>query len=278
MKTTRFISVLAFFAASLQLFLPVAVQAAPLNVTQQYPDFVVSASLSYSFDATTGILKIGRTENIGTGGNNDGICNQATGENCSGTSSIGSYSAAPSPSPQLQVTNHPTTSTYTELFSLYLDLDNSGNVQSGSFRIDGVVRTSAFIPPFTGCSTAPYCVLYDGSTVSGGLWSGTITDFGWDDATGPSGFIQLTFNNASGIIGSQGLGHQEGAMIFSIANARQTTAGTPLLTDFKTQLTTVSWTATGNGGDVFVPIPGAIWLFGSGFLALLGVARRKSKR
>jgi hypothetical protein len=38
---------------------------------------------------------------------------------------------------------------------------------------------------------------------------------------------------------------------------------------------TADWTGSGFG-DVFVPVPAAVWLFGSGLLALLGICRRKS--
>lgn len=239
-------------------------QAAPLNLTKTYPDFYVTG-ISYSYDATTGILTVGKVENnAAVGGNNDWMCNP--GETCTGAGLVGSYSAAALPSPQLQVTNHPLTANpYKELFSLYVDLDGSGNVQAGStFRVDGVVRTNGFP---VGCTANTYtCVQYDGSTVSGGLLSGNLTEFGWSSNTGSNGLIEFRFNNASGLIGSQGLGFNAGGMILTVSSST--------LTNFGGQALTTSWTGTGFG-DVFVPIPAAVWLFGSGFLALLGVARRK---
>ena len=261
----------------LQLTLLGGSQAASLNLTQQYPDFTVTG-LSYSYDATTGILKIGRVENNAVlGGNDDWMCNP--GETCTGTGAVGSYSAAAPPSPQLHVTTDPTNTSYVESFSLYADLNGSGSVQSGSsFRVDGLVRTysvSGAPPPSCFPLSSYLCVLYDGQTVSGGLWSGSLNKFGWS-GTGATGIIEFEFNAANGILGSQGLGYTGGGMIFAITNARQTIAGTPLLTDFNSQLLTVSWTATSGTGDVFVPIPAAVWLFGSGLLALLGAARRKA--
>ena len=242
-------------------------QAAPLNLTKQYPDFYVTG-ISYSYDAITGILTVGQGEdNAAVGGNNDWMCNP--GETCTGTGTVGSYSAAAPPSPQLQVTNHPTDATYKELFSLYVDLDGSGNVQSGSFRVDGFVRSTAFVPPFTACTSAPYCEVYDGSDVSGGLLSGNLTDFGWSLNTGSNGLIEFRFDNAGGLIGSQGLGFNAGGMILTVSSST--------LTNFGAQALTTSWTGTGFG-DVFVPVPAAAWLFGSGLLALLGAARRKARK
>jgi len=270
----------ALLCTLLQLTLPGGSQAASLGLVQGFPDFVIGSSLSYSFDATTGVLKIGHYEV--SGGDGDGVCEP--GETCStSSSSIVSFAEGDAPAPQWQVTGQ---SPYLERFSLYAVLDSSGNVVSGAFRIDGIVRPIGWTPACTAhtsaCQVEINGVLLDGSDVSGGLWSGKLTQFGWEDppgsAQGPSGFIEFIFSDASGILGSEGLGYGGGGMIFHINNARQTTAGTPLLTDFGSQLLTVSWTATGNGGDVFVPVPAAVWLFGSGLLALLGVARRRTRR
>src|SRR3989344_9657499 len=250
----------ALLCTLLQLTLPGGSQAASLGLVQGFPDFVIGSSLSYSFDATTGVLKIGHYEV--SGGDGDGVCEP--GETCStSSSSIVSFAEGDAPAPQLQVTGK---SGYLERFSLYAVLDSSGNVVSGAYRIDGVVRPICF--PST-CPSGIYSegsTVFDGSLVTGGLWSGKLTQFGWEDppgsAQGPSGFIEFIFSDASGILGSEGLGYTGGGMIFHINNARQTTSGTPLLTDFGSQLLTVSWTASGDGGDVFVPVPAAVWLFG----------------
>ena len=249
----------------LQLTLPGWSQAAPLNLTRQYPDFYVTG-LSYSYDATTGILTIGRVEtNSALGGNDDWMCNP--GETCTGTGAVGSYSAAAAPSPQLQVTNSVATPSYVESFSLYAQLNGSGGVLGGTYRVDGAVRSDGW-PSQNGC-TFTTCVLYDGSTVSGGLLSGSLTDFGWSLNTGSNGLIEFRFDNASGLIGGQGLGFNAGGMILTVSSST--------LTDFGTQALTTSWTGTGYG-DVFVPVPAAAWLFGSGLLALLGAARRKARK
>jgi hypothetical protein len=236
---TRISALLALLWAVLQLTLSGGAHAAPLNLTQTYPDFYVTG-LSYSYDSTTGNLAI-------LGG-------------------VGSYSAAAAPSPQLQVTNHPTDATYLELFSLNAQLDGSGNVLSGSFRIDGFVRDSTF--PNPACASAPYCEMYDGSdNPAGGLLSGNLEEFGWSLNSGSNGVLEFTFGGATGVIAD--LGYHGGGMILTVSSST--------LTNFGTQALTTSWTGSGVG-DVFVPVPAAVWLFGSGILALLGLARRKAGR
>lgn len=260
---TRISGVMAVLWFLIHLGIPGWAQAAPLNLTKTYPDFYVT-SLSYSYDATTGILTVGQVENnAALGGNNDWMCNP--GETCTGTGVVGSYSAS-AVSPQLQVTDYPiTSSTYKELFSLYVDL-NGSNVQSGSFRVDGVVRTNGFP---VGCTANTYtCVLYDGSTNAGGLLSGTLTQFGYSTNTGSNGLIEFRFNNASGVIA--GLGFNRGGMILTVSSTT--------LTNFGAQALTTNWTGTGFGDVFVIPLPAAVWLFGSGLLALLGVARRKAKQ
>jgi len=150
---------------------------------------------------------------------------------------------------------------------LYSQLNGSGSVLGGTFRVDGAVRSSGW-PNLNGC-TITTCVQYDGSTVSGGLLSGSLTQFGWSSNTGSNGSIEFRYANASGIIGSQGLGFTGGGMILMVTSST--------LSNFGDQALTTNWTGTGYG-DVFVPLPGAAWLFGSGLLALLGVARRKTKQ
>lgn len=236
---TRISVVLALLCAVLMWTTPGQVLAAPLNLTKTYPDFFVT-NLAYSYNATTGVLTV------------DGI--------------VGSYSAAAAPSPQLHVTNHPTDSSYLEDFTLSATLDSSGNVLSGSFRIDGFVRDSTF--PNPACGSAPYCEKYDGSdNPAGGLLSGNLEDFGWSLGTSSNGILEFTFGNASGVIAD--LGFHGGGMILTVSSST--------LSNFGTQALTTSWTGSGFG-DVFVPVPATVWLFGSGILALLGAARRKARR
>lgn len=213
-----------------------AAHAAPLNLTKTYPDFLLASGQSYSYNAGTGILTI------------------------SGT--IGSYTGHTPPSPQLVVTNHPTNGSYLEAFSLTAQLDGSGNVLSGSFEIDGVVRTSTF--PNPSCASSPYCVKYDGSTNANGLLSGNLTEFGWSSGTGSNGVLEFRFDQADGIIGD--LGFLSGGMILTVQSST--------LSNFGAQALTTSWTGTGVGDVFVVPVPAAAWLFLSG-LGLLGWSTKR---
>jgi hypothetical protein len=222
----------------------VGVSAAPLNLTTTYPDFLLSSGQSFSYNAGTGILTI------------NGL--------------IGSYTGYTPPAPQLQVTNHPTDGTYLESFSLSAQLDGSGNVLSGSFRIDGFVRNSSFVPPFTACASAPYCEYYDGSDDPAGLLSGSLTEFGWSSGSGSNGVLEFRFDDADGIIADLGTGYHFGGMILTVQSSS--------LTNFGAQALTTSWTGTGLGDVFVVPVPAAAWLFLSGLGVIVGFAKRRGGR
>jgi hypothetical protein len=52
--------------------------------------------------------------------------------------------------------------------------------------------------------------------------------------------------------------------------------GTPRLWADSDGLIDVDPTFIGGGGVTVVPVPAAVWLFGSGFLGLIGVAKRRT--
>jgi hypothetical protein len=164
-------------------------------------------------------------------------------------------------------------------------------VVNGWFQLDGVIRTFTGANPNTsGCpsysSTTYMCVLtyVDGSNVthyldgtldSGGLLSGSLDQFGWIGTSPAGGMLEFTFDNADGVIQAMAGGSLGGMKLYPV-NAKNSATNLNL-TDFNSQALTTSWYSTGGTGDVFVPIPAAAWLFGTGALALLGVARRKSR-
>lgn len=285
---TNFAAAFSLFSAAL-LAMPGGAQAAhidPTNpnggllndghgLTKIYPDFYLDGvgGLSFNYNATTGILLVGKYETGATG--LDLVCVDET-ETCTGSGLIGSYSEYFG-APQLQVMNYPITSgtgakpDYKEGFSLYAKLDTTnGNVLEGAFRIDGVVRTFTTNPVTAGCGTNNYnCVLHDGSLDNGGLLSGSLIQFGWDGFNATNGILEFKFGNADGMIPLDG-GYTAGGMKLYPTGVTGV--------NFETgNILTTSWSATTGFGDVFVPIPAAVWLFGSGMVALLGVARRKSR-
>ena len=228
---------LAILTVACLLLMSPGAKAAPLNLTAGFPDFTTS-TVNYSYTAATGELTI------------SGL--------------VASYTEDPGGTiVNEQVTNK--SGSEVEAFDLVVTLDGSGNVLSGSFYIDGVVRGN----PFPN-------IIYDGFLhPSGHLLSGDINDFGWA-GTGSNGgaILEFSFGNADGLIADgplleDGNGpYFGGGMIFTLSNS--TLGGD----NFDALFLTQDWTGTGFG-DVFVPVPGAIWLFGSGLLGLVGVARRR---
>jgi len=234
-------------------------QAASLGLTQAYPDFVLAAGQTYSYDGSSKTLTI------------DGL--------------ISSYSALAGGT-QYQVRNSSTSAPLndpvngSEAFSLTATFDASGNVVSGSFYIDGVVADNSF--PFPG--------IYNGFTdPSGHLLAGDLLLSGVSDdgsATTNGALFEFRFGNAEGYItdplnrtlGEPFAGQQYsgGGMILTLNDGVMLGGGGGLAAnDFfeSTDWVAQDWTGTGFG-DVFVPVPAAAWLFGSA-LGLLGWLKRR---
>jgi hypothetical protein len=127
------------------------------------------------------------------------------------------------------------------IFNLSATIDATGALGGGALTIDGTVASLGFN--------------------SGTLLTGNLTAFGFPDAGGdPLEFLfDVTGGDAAGLYGSA-----PGGVILS--------GVTGFTGDFSTNF-------TGDGfavSDVApVPIPAAVWLFGSGLLGLAGIGRRR---
>lgn len=142
-------------------------------------------------------------------------------------------------------------------FSLQADIDAAGIVLSGSLDLDGIVRDLNNLP----------AILYDGTADTNGLLGGGLTTFGFS-GSGSTGVLEFGFASIDGLINSTLGPFSTGGMILSLSSSS--------FSDFNAGLLNSNW--TGNGyGDVFatVPVPAAVWLFGSGLIALLGTAVRR---
>ncbi len=124
-------------------------------------------------------------------------------------------------------------------FSLTAAIDNTGNLSGGSVEIGGTVPTLGFN--------------------SGTLLTGTLTDFGFPDAGGDP--LEFLFDVSGGDVAPL-YGGLPGGIIL---------AATGFGGDFNVDF------ANGTGvADVApVPIPAAIWLFGSSLVGLMAVAARR---
>jgi hypothetical protein len=240
----RILGFLVLFCNLLCLSLSSVAYSAPLNLTPSYPDFVLinGQSLNFVHDSVNG----GGTLTISS---TNGIAGYTEDPNVAALSNMTVQAAGPG-SP-----------TGTESFLLTATLDQLGNVISGSFKLDSKVWNN----------WAGGNIRYNGNTDPNGLLSGDLDLFGFNlfanTSGGIQGLLEFTFDNASGRIATDTpYGHFSwGGIIMHLDSS------TLLNTS---SLLTTNWTGSGHG-DVFVPIPAAVWLFGSGFLALVGVARRK---
>lgn len=250
---------LAMLLAGLALMGPRA-HSAPLNLTTQFPDFTVNTLTStFTFDGDGGELTIvglvgGYTETAG------------------GTSDINNNTV------RNQVTSLDGGANLPEVFDLTVDLDGSGNILSGSFVLDGVVT-------FLGGAGFPAALNLNGvdyngfNHSSGHLLSGDLSAIGWADKAGSSGaVIEFLFNGAGGLIAegplaeNTGTPYSGGGMILDITSTSLSNE------QFENgAFLTQSWNGTLGTGNVFVPVPAAVWLFGSALLALVGVRSRRER-
>ncbi|MDH3948458.1 MAG: VPLPA-CTERM sorting domain-containing protein [Gammaproteobacteria bacterium] len=146
-----------------------------------------------------------------------------------------------------------------ESFSLSATFDTgTGDFLSGSFSLTGIVRDN--INPLT--------IYYDGGTDPDGLLSGSLFEFGWSGTGQNSGIIEFTFNNGDGIIAD--LFGVAGGMILTVNTGSSFTGSATFNNDILAQ----NWSGSALG-DVFVPIPAALWLFVSGLAGLMGIARSR---
>jgi hypothetical protein len=240
---TRFSFLLMLLWTALSPALLSEAHAAPLNLVQTYPDFTLSSGQAFSFVY----------DNINGGGT----------LTISSTNGIASYTEDPDVPALINMTvaGSGPGNPGTETFMLTATLDQFGNVTSGSFKLDSRVWNNLLAGDLR----------YDGNANLSGLLSGDLDLFGFSLATAQNGtvhgILEFTFDNASGVIATDTplSPFGGGGMIWTLQSS------TMVDTD---SLLTANWTGSGFG-DVFVPVPAAVWLFGSGLLALLGAARRK---
>lgn len=187
--------------------------------------------------------------------------NSSTGE-ISITGEIASFSEGTGADAD-PVTSDPGTGV-TELFTLTATFDTgTGALLSGDFQIDGVVRDLTSFPAINHTS--------DGDI--DGLLSGTLDAFGIANVGGDDdqAILEFTFSNGDGVIAD--LYGQGGGMILRLDVG---TVFSDLGKSFEADYFNTDWSTTQIiSGDVWVPVPAAAWLFLSGILGLVGIARNR---
>lgn len=147
----------------------------------------------------------------------------------------------------------------------------------------------------TSCTPATQNGGSNGHLLNGNFEAGR--SIGWDSGPNPGngsgGVINMRFQNADGLIADGPLyiqgrwPHNSGGMVLQMT-ALTELDGTPINCDppadaacagwdFDTDLWTRNWKGTGFG-DVYVPVPPAVWLFGSSLLCLFRLRRSSVSR
>ncbi len=153
------------------------------------------------------------------------------------------------------------TSSGTSTFSLIAP-NSSSTGFSGSFRLkakiaaDGTFRNGSFA-----FSSSDPMFGFGGNT--GIVFGGRLTDFGWSAS---KGFLEFGTGSFSGWACAQGWCTNAERLWF---NTLDGTLG--LVSNDSNHLS--NWNTKANGTSV-IPVPGALWLFGSGLLGLTGGVRR----
>ena len=238
-----------------------AAQAAPLNLAVAYPDLTTSgATLSHSFDAQcfASGTTAGPTQACGTTSGKGK--NKITYDVLDTASSSG----------VLTVTGS----------SMIIQQDSSGGfsfITGGSYSLTANFTGAGLFDP-TGSTVSATGVAMTTSSPydayqSGTLVTGDLSAFGFS-GNGSAGVLEFEFTNVGGDMAAFG---SLGGVIIGISGVSPSWGGDwdTLATD-GTGFWQHSFTASTVTVDTFVPVPAAVWLFGSGLLALSGLARRRS--
>jgi hypothetical protein len=136
-------------------------------------------------------------------------------------------------------------------YSLIANFDGAGNFTGGT-----VSATGTEIQGWTDFQ-------------SGTIVTGDLTDFGWSGANS-AGFFEFTYNNITGDFGNLWGGSEDGpGIIISTSTLSPSAVDWDADLDFQADIN-----ATSANVDTFVPVPAAVWLFGSGLIGLAGWGRR----
>jgi hypothetical protein len=252
-KMTKLQSVLSVTIVTLLLVLQLPANAATLDLTPAYPDLTTwSSSMAYDYTTSTPDLCF----NVGGGPSS------ATGP-CGTTSGNRDYSGA------IAEDGTPGFGLFSITGStLSLNIDGSANlgVAGGSYSLTADFDENG---GFTGGSINVLGTTSDPDFQSGTLLTGNLFNFGFG-GTDAAGIFEFEIDSLGGDMAAFG---NLGGVIASTFNLATYGGNWDPLLDNNPAFWQQSFTASGNV-DTFVPLPAAVWLFGSGLLGLAGFARR----
>ena len=105
-----------------------------------------------------------------------------------------------------------------------------------------------------------------GKAITGNVFKGNLTGFGWSES---KGMLEFGSNNFSGWACNMGWCTAAERIKFS--------TGTNTLGLSKCIQNVTNWSARAKTGTAVVPVPAAAWLLGSGLVGLIGFAKRRKQ-
>lgn len=250
------------FGAALFLSATVA-NASLINVGSGEPDLTTSnVTLNYTFTALCFATGSSSGESATCGSSSGNGNNAVTYEGSLDTASSSGLFTITDSSMTLDDGSH-SYGLQNGNYILTANFDGNGDfVATGSnfsATYDGMIDLD------TGLSTSPY---------NSGTWAtGDLTDNGFG-GTGNTGIIEFLFNNTGGDLATFA---DNGAITLNLLSADWTGDWDSLNGDLN--FWQHSFSSITSDVDTFVttvvPVPAAVWLFGSGLLALAGITRRK---
>lgn len=149
--------------------------------------------------------------------------------------------------------------TYGFASTISFDGVNSSNISGGSISLSANISAGGIL------NSGSFSVLgTSGSYNSGTLLTGDLTALGY--ANNGSQVLEFLFNPTGGDLSSL-YGLRPGGIIFSVSGYNDA--------DFNTAFSNTAYNGFASIAPVPVPVPAAVWLFGSGLLGLAGLARRR---
>ena len=290
-----FRSVIITLLPALALMATQSVHAALISIPQGFPD-VNTASPDITYDFTAGVGGImtinGRNTSPSTAAvpNQPNVSSQSIDFSSLATGCATGSTSGPGSGACYLYDVAGTTST-TERFTQY---NLTANFNKDGFFTGGTVSIIGYLSP-TGLANAPA-----GWANSGTVLSAALANFGFSGTPGTSNDTlraQFLFTLTGGDLYT--LGYRRGGLnyVSGVSTGLTGTGTSPLAaanTAYGTSATNWDGLTTGTQQrafmqdfsyctgctatlDTMVPIPGAVWLFGSGLIALIGIARRRTK-
>ncbi len=253
----------------------ISVHAASLYLVPKYPDVYSTNTINYDYTAITCYNSTGGTGACGTGGGGPGGYKLSNGVD----TGSGVFTVAGTPLTIDMESGGPAalSITGTRSYSLTANFSTVGGVTSfasGSLGVTGTVAgfgsTNILTATLADTTEAVGAFGFAGSNAYGlfeftfNVTGGELFALGYD----MGGVIVNTSSLCNGLLGS---GSYTGGVCNSLYSSGtwDNTTGQKFMTkDFSASMNT--------SADTYVPVPAAVWLFGSGLLGLLGFARRRA--